>query len=319
MKAKIWFATATATSLVLASAGTAWAAADTTAPVVNSVDLPTGQVGPQFVARANVTDDQSGVGKVYLYIDDSNGRHVSGIQLWDDATHSDSMAFDNTYSAAITLGLNAGTYRVSILTLDSKYNELKKPVASVVVTGQSYTWSPVTATPPPHQPSADANADATPMPSQPSSDTAPPTVTDVSLPASTTATSTASAVVRDPGSGVNKVYLYVDRADGTNAAGIRLWDDGTNSDPIAADSRYTGTSTLNLPNGTYNVSILTYDAKYNETKPRVGSLVVAGTTYTWRSVGFNPNTGPHANTGSHTNTDSESDSDLPATWNQPPR
>ena len=45
MKAKIWFATATATSLVLASAGTAWAVADTTAPVVNSVDLPTGQVG----------------------------------------------------------------------------------------------------------------------------------------------------------------------------------------------------------------------------------------------------------------------------------
>ena len=295
MKAKIWFATATATSLVLASAGTAWAVADTTAPVVNSVDLPTGQVGPQFVARANVTDDQSGVGKVYLYIDDSNGRHVSGIQLWDDATHSDSMAFDNTYSAAITLGLNAGTYRVSILTLDSKYNELKKPVASVVVTGQSYTWSPVTATPPPTPtptPVPTPTPTPTPMPSQPSSDTAPPTVTDVSLPASTTATSTASAVVRDPGSGVNKVYVYVDRADGTNAAGIRLWDDGTNSDPIAADSRYTGTSTLNLPNGTYNVSVLTYDAKYNETKPRVGSLVVAGTTYTWRSSGSTPTPAP---------------------------
>ncbi|HAM22976.1 MAG TPA: hypothetical protein DCQ04_12035, partial [Actinobacteria bacterium] len=78
--------------------------------------------------------------------------------------------------------------------------------------------------------------------------------------------------MRDVGSGVNKAYLYVDRLDGSNAAGIRLWDDGSSGDRIAGDDRYTATSTLSLPSGSYNVAVLTYDSKYNETKPRVGTL-----------------------------------------------
>ena len=151
MKVKTWLAAAISAMLVLASGGTAFAQADTTAPMVNSVNLPTGVVGPTFIARANVTDDQSGVGKVYVYIDDSSGRHVTGIRLWDDATHSDAVAFDNAYSAGITLGLPAGSYRVSVLTLDSKYNELKKPLAPLTASGQTYTWAATdpTPTPPP--------------------------------------------------------------------------------------------------------------------------------------------------------------------------
>jgi hypothetical protein len=210
---------------------------------------------------------------------------VSGIQLWDDATHSDSMAFDNTYSAAITLGLNAGTYRVSILTLDSKYNELKKQVASVVVTGQSYTWGPVTAPPPPPP----TPTPAPPPPSQPSSDTAhqrSPTYR------CRRAQHHVDGVSSGSRSGLwgQQGVLVRRRADGTNAAGIRLWT--TAPQTRLPQTAAAGTSTLNLPNGTYNVSILTYDAKYNEIKPRVGSLVVAGTTYTWRSSGSTPTPAP---------------------------
>ena len=138
-------------------------------------DVPTGTSGPRVIAKANVVDQESGVNKVYLYVDDPTGRNVAGIRMWDDATHGDVVA-DNTYTADVNLALAAGPtgYRSSPLTPSTTSS--KKPVSDLTVVGQQYTWVAVSATPTP-TPTATPTASPTPTPTPTLTPTASPTPT----------------------------------------------------------------------------------------------------------------------------------------------
>lgn len=266
--------------------GAAHAAVDTTAPTVSNVVIPTGSVGPQLSAGATIVDSESGVNKAYVYIDRPDGKNVAGIRMWDDGSNGDRVARDNNYSAASTLNLATASYLVSILTYDSKYNEVKRPVANLTVAGTVYNWTHLGVPSPTPTPTT-----ALPVPSSstvPGTDIAPPSVSDVVLPTSNGPNVRATATVRDPGSGVNKVYLYVDRPDGSNAVGLRMNDEGVAGDPRAGDASYTVDASINLSDGGYSVSILTYDSKYNQTKPLVGSLTISRGAYQWTTGNSSP-------------------------------
>lgn len=99
------------------------------------------------------------------------------------------------------------------------------------------------------------------------------------------------ATVADAGSGVNKVYVYFDRPDGRNAQGVRLHDDGQGADAKAGDDTFSAQPTLELTEGQYLISVLTYDGRYNETKPAIGSLIVSGGRYRWTTSAA-PSPGP---------------------------
>ncbi|MDP3972292.1 MAG: carbohydrate binding domain-containing protein [Candidatus Nanopelagicales bacterium] len=267
-------------------------------PTVSEISLPSGVTGPSISVGATI-EDVSGVNKAYLYLDRLDGRNEAGIRLWDDGTNGDVTPGDDRYSANAVLAVPDATYDVSLLTYDSKYNEVRPRLGTLKVAGSTFEWlraspapSPTpTASEPAPEPSPTSTSIPTPSPtpsasSGPPSDQAPPVVSAVEVPVGlTSAAMSASASVVDAGSGVNKVYLYFDRPDGRNAAGIRMTDDGQGADAAADDGRYSTQSTLTLGDGQYRVSILTYDGKYNETNPTVASLVVSGEQYRWSPDG----------------------------------
>lgn len=279
------------------------ATADTTPPVVTNVQLPQGTSTNKFFAASTISDPDSGVNKAYLYIDRPDGKNVQGIRLFDDGTNGDLQANDSIFSANVIGNVPPGTYDVSILTYDSKYNQVQPKVATLTVAADGvWTWTPVSGTSPSPSPTATSPASPTPTPtSTPTASPTPtapsgtlpatgpgPSVSDLVMPTGTTSgTVTFSARVVDSGSGVRKTYLYIDRPapSGRNVSGQIMWDDATHGDAKANDDRYTLTTTLSIPDGTYDVSILALNGKYDENKPRIATLTVSGGNYTWAPVG----------------------------------
>lgn len=269
---------------------------DTTPPAVSDVVAPAGETGSQVSVSA-VIIDASGVNKAYFYLDRPDGRNALGVRMWDDGSNGDVTPGDNRHSADADLSLPDGSFHASLLTYDSKYNETRVSLGSVDVASGRYRWQSPTDQPaptPPPTPTPTLTPEPTPTPSgPPTDDTRPPVVSNVVVPVGETGPKVpVRATVIDDGAGVNKVYLYFDQPDGRNVQGVRLHDDGQGVDAAAGDHTYSAQPTLELPDGQFVVSVLTYDGKYNETKPVAASLTVVGGRYHWSAANQSPEPSP---------------------------
>jgi beta-glucanase (GH16 family) len=122
----------------------------TTAPTMQPSGLlieptttPTGSTMGPVQITADVSDAESGVRRVYAYVDEPapSGRNVLGLAMSDDGSNGDVAAGDGRYSVTSPLNLGDGIYEVSILALNGKYDERKVLVSTLRVSGSTYTWS----------------------------------------------------------------------------------------------------------------------------------------------------------------------------------
>lgn len=117
----------------------------------------------------------------------------------------------------------------------------------------------------------------------PGSEEGAPVVTDVILPlGAQPAEFNASARIIDADVGVNKAYLDFADSAGLHASAFRMWDDGSHGDVQAGDDVYSASGSIELPAGTYSVTVLAHDAQFNAAQPLVGYVDVSAGGVAWR-------------------------------------
>jgi len=263
---------------------------DTTPPEVARVAITNDTADEATLVTALIADEQSGVNKAYLMIETAAGDHVQGVRLNDEGRDGDATAADGEYSGLIDYTPAPGNYVGLIHTHDARYNATSVPFASVISNGAALHWTilPDGAGVPDDGDAPEPGPEPDPAPApapDPGSDEGAPVVTDVVLPSGQQpAEFAASARITDADVGVNKAYLDLADSTGRHAAAFRMWDDGTQADAQAGDDVYTATGSIELPTGTYSVTMQTYDAHYNATQPLVGYVDVSAGGIAWRNA-----------------------------------
>ncbi|MHA1284203.1 MAG: choice-of-anchor X domain-containing protein [Promethearchaeota archaeon] len=184
---------------------------DLTAPTVDTVQaLPDPLELESTITITAQVNDFSGISTVTAYVQHPDGTNIETLTLYDDGTHGDSSAGDNTYTNQWTsTSSNAlGTYYVDIRAIDSSPASNQRNVDNADTFTLQDTTAPTLS-----------SASITPTSGQPNQ------VFIINIDAS------------DP-SGITSVWAEIEHPNNVVVARIQLYDDGSHNDGASGDGTY---------------------------------------------------------------------------------